>query len=70
MENVIKVKEKYKNELLKIPGVTGVGVGKHNGKFVIRILVSKKDKELIEKIPASIEGIDIYVKFTDEITGN
>ncbi len=68
MEKVLEIKEKYQNELLKIPGVVGVGVGKHNDNFVIRILVSKEDEKLLEKLPESLEGIEVNVKFVGEIT--
>ncbi len=68
MEKVLEIKEKYQNELLKIPGVVGVGIGKRNDDLVIRILVSKNDEELLEKLPVSLEGVDVIVKFVGEIT--
>ncbi len=68
MEKALEIKEKYQNELLKIPGVVGVGVGKHNDNFVIRILVSHEDEKLLEKLPESLEGIEVNVKFVGEIT--
>ncbi len=68
MERVLKIKEKYQNELLKIPGVVGIGIGKDNQGFNIRILISRDDKDLLEKLPEQLEGINVTVKYVGEIT--
>ncbi len=68
MEKAVKIKEKYQNELLKIPGVVGVGIGLENNEYNIRILVSKDDKELLEKLPEQLEGVNVTVKYVGEIT--
>jgi len=68
VEKAVKIKEKYQNELLKIPGVVGVGIGLENNEYNIRILVSKDDKELLEKLPEQLEGVNVTVKYVGEIT--
>lgn len=65
LPEIVSIKEKAEQELLKRPGVTGVDVGykyvggKPTDEVAIRVHVSKKKKNLphAEMIPAEIEGV-------------
>jgi hypothetical protein len=62
-EQIKRIKEEAENDLLKIPGVTGVGVGHQtiNGmktdKLAIRIYVSSKANIKKGSIPEMIKGV-------------
>src|ERR1700736_4229907 len=71
-EQLIEVKNKFENEFLRRPGVTGVGVGfkltkgRLTGEGAIIVFVSKKsDVPAAERIPATISDIK-----TDVIEAN
>lgn len=57
IETVLK---KYEEQLMKIPNVTGVGIGEKSGKEVIIVFVRKKIGEAVlrpnEIIPKELEG--------------
>jgi len=65
--SISKVKEKYSSDLMKIPLVVGVGIEKEGKKYIVKILVSKKTKTLLEKIPKKIEGYNVKVEEVGEI---
>lgn len=56
----VKIKEKYKRDLLRVGGVVGVGVGIDNGKYVIVVNVSGEFN--ICSIPFGIEGIPVQIE--------
>lgn len=72
MEEVQKIKEKYKSQLLERKGVVGVGIGKKKVKGVetdqlaiIVTVVQKIDKESLNKgdiVPKKLEGVPIDVQ--------
>lgn len=71
MKDVRKVKERYEDELMKKPGVTGCAIGyryvggkKTNELCIICYVRMKKPEEELKKkdiIPREIEGIKIDV---------
>ena len=71
-DEIRRIKDKYAQELLKIKGVVGVGIGKKvvSGKegdqLAIVVFVTKKlPKSLLKKsdvIPDSLEGIPVDVQ--------
>lgn len=62
MEQLKSVKERYKEYLLKIPGVTGVGL---NGSIII--YVETLTPELKELLPKTLEGFPVKVKVVGRI---
>ena len=59
---VLRVKEKYEDYLLKIEGVTGIGV---NGS--IRIYVEKLTPQLARMLPRELDGIPVKIIETGKI---
>ncbi len=46
----------YTPRWMAIPGVVGTGIGKCEDQPCIRVMVAKKTPELIDQIPAEVEG--------------
>jgi len=61
-EEVLRVKEKYEQQLLKYPGVTGVGV---NGSIII--YVEKLTPQLAAFLPRELDGIKVRIIETGKI---
>jgi hypothetical protein len=65
------VKKMFEEELLQLPNVTGVGIGKKGNKSCIKVFVTKKvpANELSEKeiVPKTLQGWDTDVEEIGEI---
>ena len=61
------VKKQHEDMLMKIPDVSGVGLGIENDEHVIVVLVSKKSKRTIKRIPLQLEGFRIVLRETGPI---
>ena len=63
--NIHTVLEHFEDHLLGLPNVVGVGIGEHDGKEVIEVLVTHKvPRERLraaDVIPAELEGIATHV---------
>ncbi|MEN8149212.1 MAG: hypothetical protein ABFS86_05280 [Planctomycetota bacterium] len=66
--NAADVKEKNSKALLAISGVRGHGLGKRGGKDVIAVFVDRDDAALRSKLPKSLDGIDVEVVVTGNVT--
>lgn len=66
MNQVNSVKQNYEEQLMRLPNVTGVGIGEKNGKTVIKVFVTQKvpesDLQPQEVVPKSIEGCETDVE--------
>lgn len=66
------VKEKHKEQLMRLPNVTGVGIGEKVGKTVIKVFVTHKvPKSALqpqEIVPKSLEGYETEVEEIGAIT--
>jgi len=70
--NIHEVKAKYEDQLMRLPNVTGVGIGEKAGKAVIRVLVTHKVPESAlrpeEIVPKTLEGSDVDVEEVGIVT--
>jgi len=72
LEYIRKVLAKYKESLLNLKGVIGVGIGKplqikdNSSKYVIIINVENK-KDILISIPKQLEGIDLEISEVGEL---
>ena len=63
VEEIKRIKEEAEKDLLKIPGVTGIGVGYQSNdgmktdKLAIRVYVGSKASLKKDAIPAEIKGV-------------
>lgn len=60
--------DKHQDRLMAVPGVTGVGIGARAGKSVLVVMVKALTSELRAKIPARLEGFEVEVEVTGEIS--
>jgi hypothetical protein len=60
----LEAKGRNEEELLNIPGVVGVGVGRENGEVVVKVFVEKMTDELKLVLPNFIDGHRISPKVT------
>jgi hypothetical protein len=72
MNKVNTVKQDYEEQLMRLPNVTGVGIGEKQGKAVIKVFVTQKipqsDLQPQEIVPKSIEGCETDVEEIGTIT--
>lgn len=66
------VKMKHEEQLMRMPNVTGVGIGEKAGKVVMKVLVTHKVPEHAlrpqEILPKTLEGYEIDVEEIGVIT--
>ena len=66
------VKMKHKEKLMRLPNVTGVGIGEKGGKEVIKVFVTHTVPESSlrpdEIIPKSLEGYEVDVEDIGTVT--
>lgn len=66
MSEIKNVRQKYEQQLMKLPNVTGVGIGEKQGKKVLKVFVTQKvpESQLQPQnvVPKSIEGCEIDVE--------
>jgi hypothetical protein len=66
------VKMKHEEKLMRLPNVTGVGIGEKGGKEVIKVFVTHKVPESSlrpdEIIPKSLEGYEVDVEDIGTVT--
>jgi hypothetical protein len=64
--NVEAVRIKYEEQLMRLPNVTGVGIGEKAGKEAIKVFVTHKVPESSlrpeEIIPKTLEGFEVDVE--------
>jgi hypothetical protein len=66
------VKEKYEQQLMQLPNVTGVGIGEKSGTQVIKVFVTHKVPESAlqtqEVVPKKLEQYDTDVEEIGVVT--
>ncbi|HEX4947627.1 MAG TPA: hypothetical protein VFZ34_13235 [Blastocatellia bacterium] len=62
------VQQRHEQQLMNIPGVTAIGIGEQNGQPVIVIMVSQRTEELMQKLPQQLDGYDVRVEVSGELT--
>ena len=56
-------------QLMSVPGVTGVGIGEdENGQPVIAVMVEEMTPELKSRLPTELGGYRVRLDVTGEIT--
>ncbi len=63
-----EVRARHEDDLLKQPGVLGVGIGEQDGEVVIKVFVKKQSGAVSAKraIPEKIDGLKIVTEVTEE----
>lgn len=70
--SIESVKQKHEELLMRLPNVTGVGIGEKEGKRVIKVFVTHKVPESAlqpqEIVPEEIEGYETIVEAIGDTT--
>jgi hypothetical protein len=70
--SIESVKKKYEEQLMRLPNVTGVGIGEKAGKKVIKVFVTHKVPETAlqpqEVIPKTLEKYETDVEEIGVVT--
>jgi len=64
IKGAAKVRGRHEHDILKVPGVTGIGVGvdSKNGNATVVILVEKDTRAVRALLPLTLEGVSVRVK--------
>ena len=60
------VQTEHADALMSIPGVVGIAIGNCDEKPCIKVLVNKKNPELLKKIPTTLEGYAVQIDESGE----
>ncbi len=70
--NIEAVQKKYEEQLMRLPNVTGVGIGEKAGKKVLKVFVTRKvpasSLQPQEIVPETLEGYETDVEEIGVIT--
>jgi len=58
---VEEVKRRHEGRIMKMRGVVGVGIGRKDGKDVIRIYVAEDSPKVLAALPQAIEEVPVEV---------
>ncbi|MBC8248787.1 MAG: hypothetical protein H8E90_03830 [Anaerolineales bacterium] len=66
---IVDVMEKHQEELMGMPGVLGVGIGRSEatGEFVILVMIEEMTTALEEVLPKELDGFKVESVVTGEI---
>lgn len=62
-----EIQKKHQSNLMRIPGVIGVGVGMEEEESVLVVLVDKYTRKLKRTVPKELDGYRLVVKETDPV---
>lgn len=65
--NIEQVFDGHHDQLMAVPGVTGLGIGDQNGKPAIVIMVRQLTPDQKARLPQSLEGYPVVVEESGEI---
>lgn len=69
IDKISKIKKKYEKTWIAIDGVIGVGIGRTSaGAIGIIVSVKEHSETIRQKIPESVEGVSVEVRFTGDVT--
>ena len=63
----LNVKSRHEDQLLNLPGVVGVGVGREAGEMVIKVFLEKMTSSLKQALPNTLDGFKVVPEVTGEI---
>lgn len=65
--NIEQVFDRHHDQIMAIPGVTGLGIGDKNGQPAIIIMVRQFSPDLRARLPRALEGHPVIVEQSGEI---
>lgn len=71
IQEAVACKRAHQKDLMKLPGVTGVGVTRDaNGNPAVLILLKEDTPQIRAAIPCKVEGLPTVVKYTGLATAS
>ncbi len=64
-----QVLARHEQELMRIPGVNGVGIGERQGNPVLLVMLDRSASQLPVTIPRQLEGFPVEIEEIGEVTG-
>lgn len=61
------VLDRYTDQLMAIPGVSGTGIGEREGHPCIKVYVIRDTPALRDRLPAELDGYDVVVEEIGEV---
>jgi hypothetical protein len=65
-KSIVQVLNEHADQLMSIPGVSGVGIGDCRGSPCIKIFVSKVTPSITRHIPERLDGYGVAIEETGE----
>jgi hypothetical protein len=65
-EDIREVLRKHTDEIMEVPGVVGIAEGRYRGKPCVRVFVVQRTPELLDRLPASLDGYPVRVEESGE----
>ena len=59
--------ERHHDQLMAVPGVTGLGIGERGGRPVIVVMVVRLTADVTARLPRVLEGHPVVVEESGEI---
>jgi hypothetical protein len=66
--NIEQAFKRHHDQLVAVPGVTGMGIGRRDDKPAIVIMVKQLTPELKARLPQALEGHPVVVEQSGEIS--
>jgi hypothetical protein len=54
--------ERHEQQLMGVPGVTGIGIGERDGRPVVVVLLNRPASELRDKLPRTLNGFPVVLE--------
>jgi len=68
VEEAAAIRDRHISELLRLPAVTGAGVGNRRGRVAIQIYVTRRLTPLERRVfPKRLEGVPVFIEATGPV---
>jgi hypothetical protein len=65
--SIQEIQEKHQHDLMRIPGVVGVGIGLESDESVLVVMVAKDTRAIKRKVPKELDGYRLVIQETGVI---
>lgn len=65
--SIQEIQKKHQPDLMRIPGVVGVGIGLEADESVLVVLVDKQTRAIRRKVPKQLDGCRLVIQETGVI---
>lgn len=65
--SIQEIQQKHQYDLMRIPGVVGVGIGLEADESVLVVMVAKQTRTIKRKVPKQLDGYRLVIQETGVI---